>query len=159
MNAHDFTTSFTVDKSPQEVFAAINQVRGWWSEDVEGHTDQLGAEFKYRYKNVHLCTLQIVELVPDKKVVWLVRDNFFSFTEDKTEWKGTKIQFEVSPAANGTEVRFTHKGLVPAYECYSACSDGWSTYIKGSLRNLILTGQGQPNIGKALTESERVLSG
>jgi hypothetical protein len=55
-------------------------------------------------------------------------------------------------------VRFTHKGLVPAYECYSACSDGWSTYIKGSLRTLVLTGQGQPNIGKAVTESERALS-
>jgi uncharacterized protein YndB with AHSA1/START domain len=158
MNNHDFTASFTVDKSPQEVFAAINHVRGWWSEDIDGHTDQLGAEFKYRYKNVHLCTLQIVELVPEKKVTWLVGDNFFSFTEDKTEWKGTKIQFEIFQTQNGTEVRFTHKGLVPAYECYSACSDGWSTYIKGSLRNLILTGQGQPNIGKAVTESERALT-
>jgi uncharacterized protein YndB with AHSA1/START domain len=158
LNTQDFTVSFTIEKSAQEVFAAINQVRGWWSEDIEGRTDQLGAEFKYRYKNVHLCRLQVVELVPDKKVVWLVRDNFFSFTEDKTEWKGTKIQFEISPTAGGTEVRFTHKGLVPAYECYSACSDGWSTYIKGSLRTLVLTGQGQPNIGKAVTESERALS-
>jgi uncharacterized protein YndB with AHSA1/START domain len=158
MNSQDFTASFTVDKSPREVYAAINHVRGWWSEDIDGRTDQLGADFKYRYKNVHLCTLQIVELVLEKQVTWLVRDNYFSFTEDKTEWKGTKIQFEITPTDKGTEVRFTHKGLVPAYECYSACSDGWSTYIKGSLRSLILTGRGQPNVGEAATESERALT-
>jgi len=158
MSSQDFSTSFTVHKSPREVFAAINNVRGWWSEDIEGRTDQLNGEFKYRYKDVHLCTLQIVELVPEKKAAWLVRENLFSFTEDKTEWQGTRIEFEIHPTKNGTEVRFTHKGLVPAYECYMACSDAWSTYIKGSLRNLILTGQGQPNIGKAITESERTLS-
>jgi hypothetical protein len=158
MNSQDFTTSFTVDKSAQEVFAAINHARGWWSENIDGPTDKLGAEFTYRYKDVHLCKMRIIDFVNSKKVVWLVLDNHFSFTKDKTEWKGTKIQFEISPTADGTEVRFTHKGLVPAYECYSACSDGWSTYIKGSLRNLILTGQGQPNIGEAVTDSERAIA-
>jgi hypothetical protein len=158
MNNQHFTTAFTVEKSPESVFAAINNVRGWWSEDIEGDTDRLGVDFKYRYKDVHLCTLHIVELVPNEKVVWLVRDNYFSFTEDKTEWKGTKITFDILKRVDSTEVRFTHLGLVPDYECYSACSQGWRNYIKSSLRSLIVTGQGQPNIGKAITEAERALT-
>jgi hypothetical protein len=84
MKSNDYSTSVTVAQSAQEAFAAINNVRGWWSEDIEGRTDQLGAQFKYRYKDVHLCTLQIIEFVPAKRVVWLVLDNYFSFTEDKT---------------------------------------------------------------------------
>src|ERR1700686_781029 len=134
MKGQDFTIAYSVTKTPAEVYAAINNVRGWWSEDIEGHTDKLGSEFTYRYKNVHLCKLHIVELVPSHKIVWLVRDNYFSFTEDKTEWKGTKIIFEISQTGENTQIRFTHQGLVPEYECYSACSEGWSTYIRGSLR-------------------------
>jgi hypothetical protein len=42
-------------------------------------------------------------------------------------------------------VRFTHRGLVPAFECFELCSDGWSFYIKDSLRKLITTGKGEPN--------------
>jgi hypothetical protein len=145
MNSQDFTASFTVDKSPREVFAAINHVRGWWSEDIDGRTDQLGADFKYRYKNVHLCTLQIVELVPDKKVTWLVRDNFFSFTEDKTEWNGTTITFDIAKKGKQTEIRFTHAGLNPDIECFDSCSDAWSSYINGSARKLIAAGKGTPN--------------
>jgi hypothetical protein len=155
---NNYTTTFTVDQTPEEAFAAINNVRGWWSEEIEGSTDKLGEEFKYHFKDVHYCTMKITELVPNKKVVWLVLDNYFSFTKDKTEWKDTEIIFEVSKKGDKTEVHFTHLGLVPEYECYDACSDGWSTYINGSLRDLITTGKGQPNVGHAITDSERKLN-
>ena len=42
-------------------------------------------------------------------------------------------------------VRFAHLGLVPEYECYTACENGWTQYIRLSLLNLITTGKGQPN--------------
>ena len=45
MNTTGYTTSFTVDQTPEEVFAAINNVRGWWSGQIDGDTDKLGAEF------------------------------------------------------------------------------------------------------------------
>src|SRR5271166_1997024 len=109
--AQNYTTTFTVDQTPEEAFAAINNVRGWWSGEIEGSTDKLGAEFIYRYKDLHYSKKMITELVPGKKVVWLVLDSQLNFIEDKTEWNGTKITFEISKNGDKTEVRFTHVGL------------------------------------------------
>jgi hypothetical protein len=145
MNNQDFTGTISVDKTPKEAFDAINNVRGWWSEEIEGGTDKLGDEFTYHYKDVHRCKMKLVEVIPDKRVVWLVLDNYFNFIEDKTEWKGTKLVFEVSKKGDKTEVRFTHLGLVPEYECFNVCSNAWGSYINGSLRSLITTGKGHPN--------------
>jgi len=143
-NEKSFTTSILVDQSPEEVFKAINNVRGWWSEEIEGITNKLNEEFYYHYKDIHRCWLKVVELNPGDKVVWLVLNNYFNFTKDDTEWKGTKIVFEISRKAKQTELKFTHVGLVPAYECYSACFDAWTNYIQNSLFRLITSGQGKP---------------
>src|SRR6266852_3810535 len=142
---NDFTSTFTVDQTPEQAFAAINNVRGWWSGEIEGSTDKLGDEFTYRYQDVHYSKQKITEMIPGKKVVWLVLDGYLDFVEDKSEWKGTKITFEIAKKGDKTEVHFTHVGLVPDYECYGACSNAWGTYIDGSLRSLITTGKGQPN--------------
>jgi len=155
----DFTTTFSVSNTPEEAFDAIANVRGWWSQAIEGDTDKLGAEFKYHYQDLHRCTFKITEFVPGKKVVWHVVDNYFSFVKDKTEWIDTDIVFEISGKGNKTEVRFTHIGLVPAYECYDVCSNAWGSYITSSLRNLITTGVGQPNPLEDVVSKARQMSG
>jgi hypothetical protein len=146
MKDQNFATAFTVDQTPEEVFAAINNVRGWWSGDpgIEGSTDELGDEFTYRYKPHHYSKQKITESVPGKKVAWLVLDSQLNFVKDKSEWKGTKVTFEIAKKGDKTEVRFTHVGLVPEYECFDSCSGAWRSYINGSLRSLI-TGKGQTN--------------
>jgi hypothetical protein len=141
----NFTSAFLVDQSPEEAFAAISNVRGWWSGQIEGATDELDAEFTYRYQDVHYSKQRITEFVPSKKVVWRVLDAYLNFTEDPNEWTGTEVTLEVSPRGEETEVRFTHLGLVPAFECYDKCSSAWSFYVNNSLRRLITTGQGEPN--------------
>jgi hypothetical protein len=145
MNNQDFTAAISVEKTPEEAFDSINNVRGWWSENIEGGTEKLGDEFTYSYKDVHFCKIKIAELIPGKKVVWHVLDNRFNFTKDKHEWKGTDVIFEVSKKGDKTEVRVTHRGLVPEYECFDVCSNAWGSYINGSLRSLIATGKGHPN--------------
>lgn len=145
MKSENFTATFSVDQTPEQVFDSINHVRGWWSGEVEGETDQLGAEFTYRYEHVHRTTQKITELIPGKKVVWHVTDSDLSFVKDKEEWKGTDIIFDISAKDGKTEVRFTHAGLAPQIECYGNCSNAWGVLIKGSLRNLITTGKDQPD--------------
>jgi hypothetical protein len=145
MQDQNFTTAFTVDQTPEETFAAVKNVRGWWSEEIEGRTDKLGAEFEFHYKELHRSTQKITEFVPGEKVVWHVLDSRINFVQDKTEWKGTKVVFEIARKDDKTELRFTHVGLVPAIECYGDCSGAWGFYIDESLRGLITTGKGQPN--------------
>ncbi len=146
MADQDYTASFSVDQSPRQVFDAINNVRGWWSEEVEGTTDKQGAEFRYQYQDVHRCKVRITEVIPEKRVEWLVLDNYLDFAQGKgEEWKDTRIIFEISRRGDTTEMRFTHRGLVPQHECYGVCSNAWGSYINGSLRKLITTGKGNPN--------------
>ena len=80
MKGQDFTITFTIDQTPEEAFRVIKNVRGWWSQQIEGNTDKLGDQFTYRYKDVHSCKMKLIELVPYTKVVWLVVDNDFNFT-------------------------------------------------------------------------------
>jgi hypothetical protein len=145
MNTQYYTTSFVVDQSPEAVFDAINNVRGWWSHAEEGDTNKLGSVFYHHYRDIHRCTLKITELVAAKRVAWKVLHNDFNFIKDKTEWNGTDVIFDIIKKGNMTEMRFTHAGLVPAYECYELCSNAWDKYIAGSLHKLITTGAGEPN--------------
>ena len=144
MRNQDFTTTIVVDQSPQEVFKAINNVRCWWSGEIEGDTDKVGAEFNYRYKDVHISKQKIQELVPGKRVVWHVLESHLGFPKEN-EWTGTDIIFDISLKQGKTEVRLTHIGLVPAFQCYGDCSGAWGVLINENLRKLIATREPQPD--------------
>jgi len=142
MSGQNFTTSFTVEQSPAEVFHAINNVRGWWTGDIEGGTDEVGDEFSYRYPGVHYSQQKIAELVAGEKVAWHVIDSRLDDFENPSEWTGTDITFDIASTPNGTEVRFSHLGLVPEIECFDNCSNAWGFLVNTSLKNLITTGEG-----------------
>jgi hypothetical protein len=139
MATADFTAVILVEQSPDEAFAAINNVSAWWTgaPGIAGSTDKLNDEFTYEYKPYHYSKQRITELVPGKKIEWLIMDSELSFVTDKSEWNGTKITFDITKKGDNTEVRFTHVGLVPGIECYSNCSNAWSSYIKESLFKLL----------------------
>lgn len=134
--------SFTVDRSPRAVFDAINDVRGWWTGEIAGSTDRLGAEFTYRHGKIHRSTQRIAELVPGKRIVWRVVDAHLDFVRDGAEWNGTDVVFEIGRKGDGTEVRFTHVGLAPRLECYDRCASAWRFFVRESLRQRITTGRG-----------------
>lgn len=144
MKAEHYTVSFTVDQSPDEVFAAVNNVRAWWSGQIEGRTDKPGAVFTYRYQDLHHSTQEITEWVPGRKVVWHILDARINFVRDKTEWVGTDVVFEILKQGSQTELRFTHVGLGPTIECYGKCAGAWDFFINESLRRLVTTGKGDP---------------
>jgi hypothetical protein len=132
--AKDFTATFLVDQSPQQVFKAVTNVRGWWQglyeEEIIGSTKRLNDEFTFRAgAGAHYSKQRLIELVPDQKVVWLVTEGELSFVEEKNEWAGTKIIFNISKKGNKTEVKFTHEGLNPGVECFDSCSSAWQMYL------------------------------
>lgn len=144
MTTTDFTITLLVNETPEEAFNAINNVRGWWSETIEGNTNKLHDEFIYRHKDVHYSKQRLIEVIPNKKVVWLVTDSHLSFIKKENEWNNTKISFEISIQGKKTQMRFIHIGLSSQFECFDACSNAWSYYLN-SLLNLITTGEGQPD--------------
>jgi hypothetical protein len=147
MATSDFTITLSVDRTPNEAFDAINNVRGWWTEDMEGSSQKLNDEFTVRFfDDIQVTTQKLVDVVPDKKVVWLVTESDLNFLEDQNEWTGTKISFEITRKNNQTQIHFTHLGLVPEIECYKDCSVGWKRYINGSLLHLLTEGKGKPEL-------------
>jgi Activator of Hsp90 ATPase homolog 1-like protein len=139
------TVTFTTDATPEAAFAAINNVRGWWSDDLEGESDKVGDVFTYSYVDIHRSTQKVTELVPGRKVVWHVLEGYLNFTADSAEWTGTDVVFDITREGDQTRVRLTHAGLTPQSECFEACSRGWGYYIGQSLPALIATGVGAPN--------------
>ena len=61
MHGQDYTITILVDKSPEEVFKAINDVRGWWDGEIDGDTDKVGAVFTYKYETFHDSKQKLVD--------------------------------------------------------------------------------------------------
>ena len=145
MSDKSFTTAFVVTQSPEQVFAAVTNPRAWWGEGIAGDTARLGGEFVYRHGSIHLSTQKITDWVPNKKVVWKITQSELNFVSHKSEWNGTKVIFEIARKGENTQLKVTHAGLVPQFECFEACSGGWGFYLNESLKSLIETGKGEPD--------------
>lgn len=146
MSNADFSTRLEVEASPQDVFRAIVDPRGWWGRTIEGRADRLGEEWTYRYKDMHVSRHRTTELAPGEKVVWHVVDGELAFLKkDRREWVGTDIVFDIARKGDRTELRFTHVGLAPDAECFDICAPAWTGLIQNSLRKLIETGRGAPD--------------
>lgn len=142
MKNENFSTRILVDQSPEQVFKAVTNVRGWWSgyynEKFEGGTEKLGDEFTFHAGDgAHYSRQKLVEVIPGKKMVWLITDGRLTFIENNGEWIGTKVIFDISKKGEKTELVFTHEGLVPSGECYDSCAPAWEQYIQNKLKPLI----------------------
>jgi hypothetical protein len=155
MAMSDYSTSFTVQQSADEVYAAILNVDAWWTGEIEGRADEAGAEFAYRHLPQHYSLQRVAELDPGRRVAWQVVDSKLAFVSEPSEWTGSQIVFDITPQADGSgsgdvpatgaRLRFTHLGLIPDVECFGACSTAWRHYVNGSLHSLITTGEGLPD--------------
>ena len=145
MKEEDYHTSIAVDATAHEAFKGINSVSKWWTGNLEGSSQKLNDEFTVRFGDIHFSKQKLVEVIPDKKVVWLVTERKLNFLKNKHEWTNTKIVVEIAEKDGKTQIHFTHVGLVPEVECYNSCTNAWGQYINGSLLRLLSEGKGTPN--------------
>jgi hypothetical protein len=142
MQDKNFSLTLLADQSPGQVFKAVSNIREWWSgyyeEEITGKSDQLHDEFIFRAGGgAHYSKQKLIELIPNKKIVWQVIDSKLLFLENKEEWTGTRLVFEISTKGNKTQLVFTHEGLTPGVECFNACSPAWRQYLQNKLSPLI----------------------
>lgn len=145
MENKNYTATIEVAQSPEVVFNHINDVSKWWrieGSGFEGSSTKLNDEFIVRFGNRHYSKQKLIEVIPNKKVVWLVTESKLNWLEkNKAEWTNMKMVFEITSKGDKTELKFTHEGLVPQQECFANCEKGWNVYIKERLFNFISNGK------------------
>jgi hypothetical protein len=145
-----FSATIETTKSPQVVFNAINDVTNWWSKDFEGNSTKLNDEFIINHPNQHYSKQKLIQVVPSKKIVWLVTESKLNWLKNNTEeWTNTQMIFEISTKDDKTILHFTHDGLTPEKECYAMCEKGWNMIIKDWLFHLIIVGTPSKEMDKA----------
>ena len=121
MKNQSYNTSIEVPLPPKAVFAHINDVPKWWIKEVagastefEGKSSNLNDEFILRHGDNHYSKHKLIEVIPNKKIVWLVTESTLHWLQkDKHEWKNTKMIFEIARKGDKTILHFTHQGLFP----------------------------------------------
>lgn len=141
--ANDFHCSIAVAVPAGEVFEKIARVGDWWAVNFEGSAEKTGDIFTVRFGQTFV-TFKIGEAVPGKKIVWEVMDCNLHWINNKKEWNGTEVVWEISSGNGLTRIDMTHVGLVPGVECYENCEPGWNHHIKDSLFKLLTEGKGFP---------------
>jgi activator of Hsp90 ATPase-like protein len=138
MSSKSFTVTLTTDQSPHQVFKAITNVAAWWSgyysEEIWGGTQKQNDEFTFRAGGgMHYSKQKLIEVIPDKKVVWQITESNLSFLKKTDEWTGTKVVFDITERGGKTSLTFTHEGLSPDIECFDSCAPAWSQYLQNKL--------------------------
>ncbi len=134
-NKNSFSCSFSTLKSKEEMYLLLLDVEKWWSgiyaETIEGRSKEINDEFSFiAGGGAHYSKQKLVELIPNKKIAWLVTESDLSFLTNTSEWVGTKICFDISTDGNKTKITFTHEGLTSKFECYDGCSSAWTQYME-----------------------------
>jgi uncharacterized protein YndB with AHSA1/START domain len=122
-----------------QVYRAIatpDGVREWWTRDVSGD-GQVGSELVFGFPSPDRgATMEVVELVPDRTVVWHV-------VKGPDEWVGTTITFDLSETDDETAVMFTHAGWREPVGFMHHCSTKWAYFLL-SMKHAVEGGAATP---------------
>jgi hypothetical protein len=138
----NFSSSFSANISADEAIKRISNINGWWGVAFSGKSEKQDDKFTIKMGGDSFFDFTVADLIPTKKVVWLVTDCHMPWFADKKEWANTKLIFDLTENNGITTLNFTHQGLTPKVECYNDCALGWTHWIKTSLLSYITTGEG-----------------
>ena len=143
MVAQDYRCRIEAPVSAADAFDKISRVSEWWALKFSGSARELGDTFQVRFGGTFV-DFEITEVVPNQKIVWQVVNCNMNWLNDKTEWNGTSVLWELAENDGVTGVTMVHRGLVPGIECYEDCESGWTFFVSQSLQQFLTTGIGLP---------------
>lgn len=144
MKKQDYQSSIIAPVTSKEALDKISRVSEWWASNFEGKSRDLNDVFTVRFKGGDMYKVKLIELIPDKKIVWQVIESSQAWVANVTEWTGTKIVWEVSSQKDSTRIDMTHLGLTPKLECYGTCEKGWDYLLQKSLSRFLKENKGLP---------------
>lgn len=142
MKKKDFNCSITANISAVEAIKKISNVPAWWGVTFTGSAEKQNDTFTVKMGGDSFFNFTVTEMIPGKRVVWLVSDCNMPWYSDKKEWANTKLVFDLAEDNGATTLTFTHEGLTPDVECYKDCEPGWTHWIRTSLFSYFTTGKG-----------------
>ncbi|WP_406230819.1 SRPBCC domain-containing protein [Nocardia sp. NBC_01009] len=128
-----------IKSAPAEVYAALTTTEGladWWATNTRGEGTDVGGVLQFRF-SAGGFDMKVLELVPDKRVLWEVVDG-------PEEWIGTHVNWDLDQVDDYTIVLFKHEGWKEPVEFMHHCSTKWAVFLM-SLKSLIETGKGAPD--------------
>ncbi len=144
MTGKGFTISTTVPQAPMEVYRAIVDPRLWWGKDIEGITDRVGAEWTYRYQDLHVSRQRtsVLEPVGGSSGMWSRRTSPSSRTGTSGKAPpSSSISNRAARAPRSPSPCRAYAGV----ECYEICTKSWSNLVMDSLAKLLADGAGRPD--------------
>ena len=117
-----------IKATPEKIYPAITTQKGiasWWSKDNNAKPE-VGSVYRISFGGDYYKEIKVVELVPDKKVVWEI-------LHATPEWLNTKVTFEISMGKNRVDLHFNHSGWKAYTDMYAECSYHWAIFL-GNLK-------------------------
>lgn len=124
------------------VIPALTEQAGlarWWTADTRAEAKQ-GAIAEFRFFDGKFVVKMKVEELSANQVRWRV-------IEGPEDWVGTEIVYALAPAesgADGTVVRFRHRGWRDGVDFMGHCSAKWAYFLLG-LKAYLEGGNGTPH--------------
>jgi uncharacterized protein YndB with AHSA1/START domain len=115
--------------------ATIDGLAGWWTRDTQGESE-VGGVLQFRF-GAGGFDMKVLELEPDRRVVWQVADG-------PAEWIGTKVAWDLKQEDEYAIVLLKHSDWKEPVEFMYHCSTKWAIFLM-SLKSLVETGAGAPD--------------
>jgi uncharacterized protein YndB with AHSA1/START domain len=134
-----------IDAPTDDVFAALTTkegIDGWWGPTVSAEP-RVGAVVELDHQLGDLLRMEIVELVPNERVVWKCVSTFTDPSNPASEWSGQVLSFELAPrrdvellgnAHRVTVLTFHNSGWPADSRWGGFCNAAWGQTLGGKLK-------------------------
>ena len=85
MTKLNLSRNIIINNTASEAINKISKITVWWVVSCSGYTEKLHDKFSIKMRGGSFFNMTISELIPDKKVVWLVTDCYMPWYHDKKE--------------------------------------------------------------------------
>jgi uncharacterized protein YndB with AHSA1/START domain len=136
----DIEHGVLIREKPDVVLRALTTIdglRGWWTQQTDG-VAALGGHLSFDFDDRFHNEMVVESIAKRRRIVWRCE-------KGDDQWVGTKLTFDLEPHAEGTWLKFGHRGWNQSTDFMKSCDSQWETYLK-SLQSLCEKGHGKPHV-------------